>query len=327
MKYFEYARPKTVEEASELLLSLPETSKAYAGGTDVMGMLKDRLIAPNKLVNLKSIAGLNTVQYTPGKGLRIGALATIAELADNAVIGEKYPILQQAAREVASPQLRNVGTIGGNLCQSPRCWYFRGEFPCLRKGGDMCYAVAGHNKYHCIVGGGPCYIVHPSDMAVALLALDARVVIQSKKKSRTIPLSEFYVLPEQDVTHENILRSGDVLVEIQVPDVFAGMRSGFLKMKERGAWDFALVSVAAVINQNGVALKSGRIAFGGVAPTPWQDVAVNQKLSGLQISEGSFAQLMDDSFGDAQTLTMNAYKVPLVRNLMKRLLTELTKSQ
>ena len=324
MKYFEYARPKTVEEASALLLALPDTSKAYAGGTDVMGLLKDRLIAPQKLVNLKTIAGLNAVQYTPGKGLRIGALATIADIAENSVIGEKYAILQQAAREVASPQLRNVGTAGGNLCQSPRCWYYRGEFPCIRKGGEMCFAAAGHNKYHCIVGGGPCYIVHPSDLAVALLALDARVVIQSRKKSRTLPLSEFFVLPDKDVTRETVLQPGDVLTEIHVPDVAAGMSSGYLKFKERGAWDFALVSVAAVIHKNGSVIQSGRIAFGGVAPTPWQEAAINQKLSGLPISSDSFAQLSESSFADAQALAMNAYKVPLVRNLMKRLLTQLT---
>ena len=324
MKYFEYARPKTVEEASELLLALPETAKAYAGGTDVMGLLKDRLIAPQKLVNLKSISGLNAIHYTPGKGLRIGALVTIAELAENSVIGEKYPILQQAAREVASPQLRTVGTLGGNLCQSPRCWYYRGDFPCLRKGGEMCYAVAGHNKYHCIVGGGPCYIVHPSDMAVALLALDAKVLVQSRKKSRTIPMSEFYLLPEKNVRRENVMQSGDVLTEIQVPDVMAGMRSGYLKFKERNVWDFALVSVAGVIHKNGSTIQSGKIAFGGVAPAPWQDKTINEKLDGLNISADAFTHLSQSSFTDAEALTMNAYKVPLVRNLMKRLLAQLT---
>ncbi|MFQ5771269.1 MAG: FAD binding domain-containing protein, partial [bacterium] len=316
-------RPKDLKETSRFLEKGGQESMLCAGGTDVLGLMKNAVVAPQKLVNLKSIPELNAIKYTPGKGLKIGALVTIAEIVEHPIIVEKYPILQQAAQEVASPQLRNVGTLGGNICQRPRCWYFRGEFDCLRKGGELCYAVDGQNKYHCIVGGGPCYIVHPSDMAVALLALDAKNYIFKGKKSRTVLLSEFFVLPEQDVLHENILQPGEIVTELQIPELKANVKSGFVKFKERGAWDFAVVSVAGVIEKNGHVIQSGRIAFGGVAPAPWQEPTINQKLQGMSISKDSFSALAQSSFKNAEPRSMNAYKVPLARNLMQRLLTEL----
>lgn len=324
MHNFNYLRPKNLGEANTILEKAPQETMLFAGGTDVLGLMKDRVISPNTLVNLKSIPALQAIRYTPGKGLRIGALVTITELAEHPTIANKYPILQQAASEVASPQLRNVGTLGGNLCQRPRCWYFRGDFHCLRKGGDLCYAVEGQNKYHCIVGGGPCFIVHPSDMAVALLALDARLSIFSGKNSREMPLREFFVLPEQDATRENILQPGEIIKEVYVPELSSNTRSGYTKFKERGGWDFAIVSVGAVIQKNGSTIQSGRLAFGGVAPIPWQDDAINKHLTGMTVSDDSFAQVAQESLKKAEPLAMNAYKVPLARNLLKRLLVDLT---
>ena len=323
MKNFQYLHPESMEEASGMLGTDPKKALPNGGGTDLLSLMKLEISMPEKVVNLKSIPGMKNIEYTPGAGLRIGALATIAEIAEHPVIAEKYAILSQAAGQVASPQLRNVGTLGGNLCQRPRCIYFRGDFDCIRKGGDLCYAVAGHNKYHCITSGGPCFIVYPSDPAVALLALDAKIILFSRGESRSLPVRDFFVLPEDDFLNENILKPGEFVTGVQVPDLPAGTRSGYHKFMERGSWDFAVVSVGAVIRKDGDRIESGRMAFGGVAPVPWQEDGINRKLSGLSTNPDSIAGLAEGAFEDAQPLDKNTYKLPLVRNLIKRLLTNL----
>jgi len=324
MNNFEYIQSQTLKEASKALGKDWQTALPFAGGTDILSLMKDGIESPQKLVNLKSIADLNKINYTPGKGLHIGALVTITEIAEHPLINEKYQVLARAAREVASPQLRNVGTIGGNICQHPRCWYFRGEFNCLRKGGDMCYAVDGSNKFHCVIGGGPCFIAHPSDAAVALTALNAKVVIFSGKKSRIVPIREFFILPELNVQRENILQPGEILTEIQVPDLPSGTLSGYLKLKERGAWDFAVVSVAAVVQKNGTFFQSGSIALGGVAPIPWLEKDVSAQLAGLNISVENIVQLSKKALKEAEPLENNAYKVPLAQNMIKKLLLKIS---
>ncbi|NIR49208.1 xanthine dehydrogenase family protein subunit M [candidate division KSB1 bacterium] len=320
MNNFTYLQPKDLKEASGLLGEDFAQAIPFAGGTDALSLMKEEVVSPKKVVNLKSLPNMRDIKYESGKGLRIGALVTISEIAEYAQIAEKYAILHEAANVIASPQLRNVGTLGGNLCQRPRCHYFRGDFDCLRKGGDICFAVQGHNKYHCIVGGGPCFIVHPSDLAVALLALDARVSIFSGKTTRTVLLKEFFVLPEDDYLRENILEPGEILTDVLVPELPAGAKSGYLKFKEREVWDFALVSVGAVIQRDGSMIKSARVAFGGVAPIPWLDESFNQRLSGLTTGEEAVSNVIQQAFQDADSLQMNAYKVPLARGLMKQLL-------
>jgi len=324
MKNFEYLQPKTIEEASQQLGNDWSTSLPFAGGADLLGLVKDRVESPEKLVNLKSLQGMGNIEYTPGKGLRLGALVKISQIAADARIKAKYPVLAQAALEVGSPQLRNVGTLGGNLCQRPRCWYFRGDFHCLRKGGDMCYAVDGENKYHCIVGGGPCFIVHPSDTAVALLALNAKVTMAAGKKTRQIPLKDFFVLPEVDVTRENVLKPGEIVTEVTVPDLPPGSKSAYLKFTERDVWDFAVVSVAAVIQKSGSLIRAGRVAFGGVAPVPWLEEKISSSLTGLMFDEKKITDLAGKVFADATPLEKNAYKIPLASNLLKRMLINLT---
>ncbi|MEJ2637307.1 MAG: xanthine dehydrogenase family protein subunit M [Calditrichia bacterium] len=323
MKNFTYLQPKTLKEASQQLGSSWQTALPYAGGTDLLGLLKNETETPEKLVNLKSLPDLTSITYTPGKGLRRGALAKITAIAGHPVIREKYAVLAQAASQVGSPQLRNAGTLGGNLCQRPRCWYFRGDFHCLRKGGDMCYAVDGENKYHCIIGGTPCFIVHPSDPAVALLALDASVTVFSGKNSRSVPLKDFFVLPEQNVERENILKPGEIVTEIQVPDVSPDTKSKYIKFKERDVWDFAVVSVAAVIRKSGNRIEAGKVAFGGVAPKPWLEETVNRGLNGFSPSEENIKTLAGEALKDATPLEHNQYKLPLAHNLLKRILSEL----
>ena len=324
MNNFKYFQPKTLPDAEKLLVTNPGKSIPFAGGTDALGLIKNNIISPESIINLKLIKGLNTIKYIPGKEIQIGALVTLVEIADNSVVNEKYTVLAQAAKEIASPQFRNIATLGGNLCQRPRCFYFRGDFHCLRKGGEICYAVDGENKYHCILGGGPCYIVHPSDSAVALLALDARVSIYSNGNPRIVPLNEFFILPEKDYTKENILKPGEIIEKIIIPEPESGSKSEYIKFKEREAWDFAIVSVAAVLKSTGNKIDKGRVAFGGVAPVPWQIDELNEKLTGLSISEESFSPFSKLFFKDASPLEKNDYKIPLSRNLLKRILINLT---
>jgi xanthine dehydrogenase YagS FAD-binding subunit len=324
MKNFAYMQPENVEEACAALEKGGADALPFAGGTDALGLMKDQVIAPKKVVNLKALPAMREIAYTPGEGLRIGALVTITEIAEHPVIRERFSVLAQAASEVASPQLRNVGTVGGNLCQRPRCDYFRGDFHCARKGGDLCYAFTGRNKYHCVIGGGPCVIVHPSDLAVALLALDADVMVQGPgKEPAKVPLNRFYVLPEEDFTREHILEPGEILSEIRVPDLPAGTRSGYVKVKERGVWDFAVVSVAAIVRMAGNTVGSGRVAFGGVAPVPWQEEALNSNLSGLPGTDEAFESLSQPALADALPLEQNGYKIPMAHNMLKRMLMEL----
>jgi xanthine dehydrogenase YagS FAD-binding subunit len=323
MEHFEYLQPKTIKDASKMVTEKPEKTILYSGGTDVLGMIKDHLIFPEQIINLKSIPNLDKIEYTSGKGLRIGALTKLTEISHHDLINKKYSVLAQAAKEVASPQLRNIGTIGGNICQRPRCWYFRGEFNCLRKGGDICYAVDGENKYHCIIGGAPCFIVHPSDTAVALLALDAVLKIFNGKKYKEVPINEFFILPETEVRKENILEPGDIITEIMIPDLPSNTKSTFIKIKERQVWDFALVSLAAVIRKSGNQIISGKVAFGGVAPAPWIEKSVNQKLAGLNLTKKTIDDLAELSFAEAIPLEQNEYKIIVARNLLKKALIDM----
>ncbi len=324
MKNFVYKKPKSLKEAGQLLGDNWQQALPYAGGTDLLGLMKDGIDQPEQVVDLKGLPGLDKITYTPGKGLRIGALVKIVEVAEHPLINQKYTVLAQAAGEVASPQLRNQGTIGGNICQRPRCWYFRGDFKCLRKGGDVCFAVDGENKFHCVIGGGPCFIVHPSDTAVALLAMDASLMVFYGKKTREIPLREFFVLPEKEVTRENVLKPGEIITEIRVPDVPADIRSGYIKFKERDVWDFATVSGAAVLQGDKNKIKNGRIVLGGAAPIPWLEKEVGDKLTGFAPNKENVERLAAAALKDAEPLAQNEYKTPLVRTLIKRLLGQLT---
>ena len=323
MTDFEFVKPKTFKEAENILLKETGSAMPYSGGTDLLGLIKNHVIKPKKLVDLKSLENMDAINHKPGEGLWLGSLVKIVEIAENEKIKSLFPILSEAANEVASPQLRNMGTIGGNLCQRPRCFYFREDFDCIRKGGSTCYAYDGNNKYHCIVGGGPCYIVHPSDMAVALLALDAKAVIYSKGEMKDVPISEFFVLPDEDFMQENILKPGEFITGVVIPETHPEAKSSYIKIKERGAWDFAIVSVGAVIESNGNKIKKGRIALGGLAPKPWMDENINKTLIGMELTDSAIESAAANVLMDAEPLDMNNYKVILTRNLIKKLLTDI----
>jgi xanthine dehydrogenase YagS FAD-binding subunit len=323
MRNFIYLHPESLADASETLASGKKNTLAFAGGTDALGLMKEGILRPKEVVDLKRLPELSDVKIMIGEGLTIGALTTIAEIAANPAIADMYPVLSQAAGETASPQLRNVGTLGGNLCQRPRCWYYRGDFNCLKKGGPRCYAFDGRNRYHCIVGGGPCYIVHPSDMAVALLALDAEVSIFRDGEIRRMPIADFYVLPGESLAYETVLRPGDILTAVHIPDKSAAAWGGYVKFKERAVWDFAVVSVAAVVRKAGGRIESGRVAFGGVAPIPWREEELDRKLAGLEATESNLEALAGAALPGAAPLDQNGFKVTLARNLLKRLLADL----
>src|SRR5512139_1830688 len=232
MPNFTYLKAKSLKEAIGQLSS--KGARIHAGGTDLLGCLRDDIYGAEKLVSIGQIKTLRGISQASDGGLRIGALTTIAEIENNKILRERYSALSQAASEVASPQLRNQGTIGGNLCQKPRCWYYRGEFHCLRKGGDTCYAYQGENQFHCIFGsGGICYITHPSDTAPALVAYQATLRIVGPRGTKLLPIEKFYVLPSQDVRKETVLKPNEIVTEILLPPESKGLLSSYRKVRAR----------------------------------------------------------------------------------------------
>ncbi|HET8645216.1 MAG TPA: FAD binding domain-containing protein, partial [Vicinamibacteria bacterium] len=242
---FAYVRPTSIAEAVRHLAA-PE-ALAHAGGTDLIGALRDGAVTARTLVSLSALSELRGIFTLPDGALRIGALATLAEIAAHPLVRERYAALADGAAAAASPQIRNQGTLGGNICQRPRCWYFRGDFDCPRKGGAACFAVGGENQYHAIFGGDGCYMVHPSDTAAPLVALEALVRIAGPPGTRVIPLESFFRLPAQDLTHENVLGPGELVVEVVLPPPAEGARSSYRKFRARAAWDFALAGAAVAL--------------------------------------------------------------------------------
>jgi xanthine dehydrogenase YagS FAD-binding subunit len=328
MKTFEWTNPTSVGEAVKLLsltsaaVDIDEAPRPIAGGQDLLTTMKDYTSRPARLVNLKHIPGLNRITLN-ARGLTIGALVTLSELEEHAGVRKNFPGLSEAAHSIATPQIRNLGTVGGNLCQRPRCWYFRlEEVVCLKKGGSECYAAKGENKYNAIIGGGPSYIVHPSDLAPMLLALGARVTVTGASGRRVIPLDKFFTLPSQgNIRRENVLENDDVITEIFVPASDVAAHSTYLKFKERESLDFALASVAAAVQLGpDRAVRDVRLVLGGVAPIPWRVPAAEKFLIGKQLSADVLAAAAKMALADAKPLEKNAYKVPLAQTLVRRAL-------
>ena len=329
MNAFEWANASTVENAVRLLQPAAgqtdpdEIPHPIAGGQDLHTTLKEYLVRPSRVVNLKTIAGLNTIKPDGKGGLLIGATVTIADIEENPDIRAKFSGLAEAAASIATPQIRNLGTIGGNLCQRPRCWYFRlDSVKCRKKGGTTCYAATGENKYNAIFPTGPSNIVHPSDLATILVALGASVTIMGTGPSRTIPLEEFFITPEQNVRKENILAPGEIVTEIQPPAPVG--RSTYLKFKERESLDFAIAAVAAVIDlAPDRTVRTARLVLGGVASTPWRVPEVEKSLVGKTLSEATMAKAATDALAGADPLAQNGYKDPMTQALVRRALAKL----
>jgi xanthine dehydrogenase YagS FAD-binding subunit len=313
---FAYVRATTVADAVRQLTA--PGARLHAGGTDLLGCLRDGVFTAQSLVSigrLKELSGISPVP-APAGGLRIGAMTTLRQVAADPSVSQSYRALAQAAAAVASPQLRNQGTIGGNLCQRPRCWYFRGDFRCARKGGDHCFAVGGENQNHAIFGGGACVIVHPSDTAPALIALGARVRLAGPGQSRVVPLSSFFVGPATSVVKETVLERNEVVTEILLPAAEPGLKSSYRKVRGRGAWDFALAGVAVALLMKGATVTRARVVFSGVAPVPWRSEAVEQAITGKALTADVVAAAAEAGVKGAAPLEKNGYKVPMLKGVI-----------
>ena len=325
MKSFRLLNPKSLDQAIALADTgrdpkLRDKKKILAGGQDLLTEMKEHLVEPDDLVNLKGIGGLDRIELDGAGNLSIGALATIESVEEHAQVRERMPILHEAAGSIASPQIRSQGTLGGNLCQRPRCWYYRNEHArCIKKGGSECYSYGGMNKYNAIFGGGPSYIVHPSDLAPALVALSASVSLRGKSGARSVELEKFFTLPsEGSVLRENVLEPGEILERVSVPAPAPGMRSTYLKFKERGSYDFALASVALALWIEDGKIRRARLVLGGVAPIPWRCTAAEKLLEGRALDAAAFEAAASESVKGAEPLGQNGYKVPLVKGLVVR---------
>lgn len=318
MKNFKIAQPQTLDELISLLSPRQEKTHLMAGGTDLLGEIKEEIVTPEIVVDLNAVQDLSYIRQGKNE-VRIGALTTLSELSENPMIKEEYPGLHQAVDSVATLQLRNVGTIGGNLCQRPRCWYYRDpQLKCRKKGGSRCYAYRGKNKYHAILGGGLCYIVHPSDLAPMLIALDAEISIRSDKGSKTMLLEDFFTLPKINVRKENILEPGEILTEIRIPSPKKGEKSTYLKLKERRAWDFAVVSAAVKAILSGDVFTEIKIILGGVAPIPWRLKKAEDLIKGKKAAEILLREAAREALKEARPLEENGYKKELAEAVLCR---------
>ena len=324
MHPFQYHEPQSLAEVRALLEVPDSHAHIIAGGSDLLDEIKEGIISPGQVVSLASIPGLAGISET-AEGLSIGAMTTIADVAAHPVIKTAYTALAEAAGGLATPQIRNVGTLGGNLNQRPRCWYYRHPLiPCLKKGGDRCYALAGNTKYLCVTGGDRCYIVHPSDTAVALTVFDASIEISGGNVIRTLPIGDFFAGPGVDVSRETVLEPGDVVTGVTLPrpsDLGVNgepTRSLYLKAREREAGDFALVSVAARLAVSDGVVQQASVALGGVAPVPYRATAVEEYLVGRSVEDVDAAYAGSLSIPDARPMTDNGYKVVMANNLVKQ---------
>ncbi len=308
---FMYVRPSSLAEA--VRLNGAAGARVHSGGTDLLGCLRDRVFGASTLVSLADLPELRGIGRSLDGGLRIGAMTTLAEVASSPEVVSRYPALAQGAGAAASPQLRNQGTIGGNICQRPRCWYFRGSFHCARKGGEKCYAVEGENQFHCIFGGDVCFIVHPSDTASPLVALDAVVRIAGPNGARAVPAEKFFVLPSTDFTRENVLAPGEIITEVVLPPQPSGTRGTYRKVRARGSWDFALTGAAVVATILNDTVDGARIVLSGVAPAPWRVPEAERTVTGKKITIRTARAAAAAAVKSAQPLSGNGYKVEMLR--------------
>jgi len=327
MKAFTNANPRDLTHAVTLIRDARQANRTVAiagGGSDLLGMMKDRLVAPDVLVSLKSIKGLDQVKPAPGGGVTIGGLITLDALSRVAAVRERYAVLAEAAEGVATPQIRNAATLAGNICQRPWCWYYRNGFNCLKNGGATCYSISGENQFHAIFGGGPSYIVHPSDTAPALVALDATFRIAGPAGERDVPAGEFFALPTADASRENVLKDGEVLASITLPPARKLARSTYHKILDREAWTHAVVSAAVMLDIEKGVCQRARVVLGGVAPIPWRLPEVEKMLTGQRLTPELAARAGEAAVSGARPLAKNGYKVPMVRAMVTRTLQGMT---
>ena len=316
MQAFEYANPQTLQEALGLLSAQPGQTAVLAGGTDLLSLMKEYIATPKRLVNIKNIKDLGGVQNTAA-GLRIGALVTMDELAANADVRSGFKALADAAAGIPSPQIRHMGTAGGDLCQRPRCWYFRQGFGLFGAEDGKPLVPDGENRYHSIFGGGPAYFVSASSLGPALVALGATVKLASAKATREVPAAKFFVVPKDDQSRETAIRPDEILTEILVP---GGFKTATYEVRQKGALDWPLATASVALRMNGTTVAAARIVMGHVAPTPWESADAAKALVGKSITAAVAEAAGKAAVTGAQPLSQNAYKVKLAAVAVKRAL-------
>lgn len=336
MNRFEYVQATAVEEAIEMMNStVPEATVrrgsgpamvVKAGGTDLLDLMKEGIVAPDRIIDLSRIPGLDKLSYDDKTGLQFGPMVTIAGLENSAEVKKHYPALWEAAAHAATPQLRNMATMGGNLMQRPRCWYFRSSaHKCRKKGGVPCFARPGENEFHAIFENSLCPCVHPSSLATALLAYDGKVELTGPKGVREVPLGEFFIPSNVKVTQETVAESKEIITNIMLPPVDANTRAVYLKMGERESYDWSIADVAVVLKMDGKICRDARIVFGAAAPTPLRRPAAEDMLKGKAINEKLAASIAKKAVEGATPLRQNRYKVKLFENITKQLILDAVK--
>ncbi|MEK7484092.1 MAG: FAD binding domain-containing protein [Planctomycetota bacterium] len=319
MNAFEYALPENLSEALQFL-EHPKT-ELKAGGLDLLDLMKEGIASPERLVNIRSLPELKFLKESEGD-LLLGPNLTLAEIADDKKIQDNYRALAQAAGGAATPQIRNIATLGGNLCQRPRCWYFRNqEFSCLRKHGTRCFALEGENQYHAIFDTNQgCVIVHPSAMAVALIASHAQIQITSSKGSRSIPLEQFFISPSKNITKETVLRDNEIITEIKVPSMTSGWKTFYHKEKAKQSFDWPIAEVAVALKMDGDFCREASVVLGAAAPTPWRATPAEQILKNKIITRELARTSAEETLKLAKPLSQNAYKIRVFKAIIFRTL-------
>jgi xanthine dehydrogenase YagS FAD-binding subunit len=315
MNRFEWTDAASVKEA---VAQLNARTVIKAGGVDLLDRLKEGLEAPERLVNIRNIRGLDKIE-DGSDGLRIGALVTLSQASKDKLLLDRYTAIAEAAGRAATPQIRNMATVGGNLLQRPRCWYFRQEeFHCRRKGGERCFALDGENQYHAVFDNQLCAIVHPSALAVPLMAMGAHVVLTGARATRTVELERFFVTPEKDIMRENIIAPDELITEVRVPPLPARTRSVYIKQGEKESFDWPVADVAVVLQMKGNVCQKASIVLGAAAPIPWRATKAEAALAGKAVDEQTAREAARLSMEGAQPLAQNGYKLPIFEAIVRR---------
>jgi xanthine dehydrogenase YagS FAD-binding subunit len=316
MKKFRHIYAGSVREAVNLLAEHGTKARVIAGGSDQLRWMKDRNETPEVLVNVSRIPDFERIEWRED-GLHLGARTRVAKLATDPQVQQQYGVLAQAAAVVASPQIRNVASVAGDLLQRPWCYYYREGFPCLRRGGNTCYAPTGDNKFSAIIGGNRSFIVHDSDLGPAMVALGANVTVAGARGTRTLPLEEFYILPAQDVRREYQLEPGELVTELHVPPRWLGANGTYTKIRQRGSWDHGIVTVAAVARVRDGVFEDVSIVLGGIAPKPWRAQEAEELLRGQPVTAGLATEAGAAALAQARPLSRNGYKVPMAQDAIR----------
>jgi xanthine dehydrogenase YagS FAD-binding subunit len=318
MNKFEYAKPGSINEVFQYFDEPGAVIKA--GGIDLLDLMKENIIAPTRLVNIKDLPELNYIRENEDGSFSIGPAVTLTELSENEIIRKNFKSLSDAAGKIATPQVRNSATLGGNLCQRPRCWYFRSiDFDCSRKEGSHCFALFGENKYHAVLGAqSGCAIVHPSGTAVPLMALNAGLIISDGSNQKSISMNDFYVSPDEDITRETVLKPNELITEIVIPKEAREYKSEYIKLMEKQSFDWPLADVAVALKMKGNNCEKASVILGSAAPVPWKSVEAETVLSGKSITKELAREAGEASMQEAYPLQENKYKINLFKTIVFR---------